>query len=166
MHRAPLTQTFLQKPLKVVLQTRNHQNIMNGNSRRNNDNDVGTFVMLKYGRNEKMTFCVFIGHEQQKLFWGIFIPIIKYFRDFLANVLKKGLFLTSTTQTLPIFNGENCSFDGFFFFYIRLQASSLISMRNRSVYDVWIRFSILLTLFSEGSINPMLNCHANFNLLY
>ena len=56
-------------------------------SRRNNDNDVGTFVMLKYGRNEKLTFRVFIGHERQKLFWGIFIPIIKCFRDFLANVL-------------------------------------------------------------------------------
>ena len=66
-------------------------------SRRNNDNDVGTFVMLKYGRNEKLTFCVFIGHERQKLFWGIFIPIIKCFRDFLANIHKKGLFLTSTT---------------------------------------------------------------------
>ena len=39
-------------------------------SRRNNDNDVRTFVMLKYGRNEKMMFCVFIGHERQKLFWG------------------------------------------------------------------------------------------------
>ena len=56
-------------------------------SKRNNDNDVGTFVMLKYGRNEKLTFRVFIGHEWQKLFWGIFIPIIKCFCDFLANVL-------------------------------------------------------------------------------
>ena len=76
--------------------------------------------MLKYGRNEKLTFCVFIGHERKKLFWGIFIPIIKCFRDFLSNVLQKGLFLTSTTQTLLIFDGGNCSFDGFFIFGCKL----------------------------------------------
>ena len=75
--------------------------------------------MLKYGRNEKMTFCAFTGLERQKLFWGIFIflyesPSIKFSRcDFLANFLTKGLFLTSTTQTLPTLNGVNCSFDGF-----------------------------------------------------
>ena len=104
-------------------------------SRRNNDNDVGTFVMLKYERNENTRFCVFIGHERQKLFWGIFIPIIKCFCcDFLANVLKKGLFLTSTTQTLPIFNSGNCSFYDFFclFFFIfgQDQDSLLVKGRN------------------------------------
>ena len=26
--------------------------------------------MLKYGRNEKMMFCIFIWHKQQKLFWA------------------------------------------------------------------------------------------------
>ena len=45
------------KPLKVVLQTRNHQNFEKKQewnvSRRNNDNDVGTLAMLKYGRNKK-----------------------------------------------------------------------------------------------------------------
>ena len=52
------------KPLKVVLQTRTHQNFEKKQkrkvSRRNNDNDVGTFSMLKYGRNEKsdvLRFC-------------------------------------------------------------------------------------------------------------
>ena len=129
-------------------------------------------------------FCVFIGHERQKLFSGIFIPSIKLatswenlfmlytnnkgadqpahlvtrlkcFRsDFLANVLKKGLFLTSTTQMAPIFNGGNCRFD-VFFFYIRLQAISRISMRNRSVYDGLVGFSILLMLFSEGTSAPL-----------
>ena len=59
---------FRKKPLKVVLQTGNYQTFEKKQkwkaSRRNNDNDVGTFAMLKYGRNEKMTFCVFIGHER------------------------------------------------------------------------------------------------------
>ena len=68
---------ILEKPLKVVLQTRNHHNFEKKQqwkaSRRNNDTDVGTFAMLKYGRNEKMAFCVFIGHERQKLFVGIII---------------------------------------------------------------------------------------------
>ena len=32
-----------------------------------------TFAMLKYGRNEKLLFCVFIGHEPQKQFRGIII---------------------------------------------------------------------------------------------
>ena len=44
-------------------------------SRRNNDNDVRIFAMLKYGRNEKMTFCVFIDIEWQKLLLGVFIFI-------------------------------------------------------------------------------------------
>ena len=35
-----------------------------------------------------------------------------------SNFLTKGLFLTSTTQTLPTFNGGNCSFDVIFFLYI------------------------------------------------
>ena len=38
---------------------------------------------------------------------------------------------------------------------IRLQASSRISMRKLSVYDGWIRFSILLTLFSERMSAPL-----------
>ena len=44
-------------PLKVILQTRNHQNFEKKQtwevSRRNDDNDVGTFAILKHGRNEK-----------------------------------------------------------------------------------------------------------------
>ena len=91
--------------------------------------------MLKYGCNEKMTFCV--RHERQKLFWDIIIFIRRVPPSNYVVVTFKGLFLTSTTQTLLTFNGGNCSFD-VFFFYIRLQASSLISMRNRFVYDGWV----------------------------
>ena len=68
-----------------------------------------------------MTFCVFNGHERNKLFWASLFSLLDYWSqsikfcccDFLANVLMKRLFLTSTTQTLPICNGENCSVDGF-----------------------------------------------------
>ena len=62
------------KTLKVVLQTNNHKHFEKKHywkaSRRNNDNDAGTFVMLNYGRN-KMTFCGFHGHERlKKVFWA------------------------------------------------------------------------------------------------
>ena len=42
--------------------------------------------MLRYGRNEEMTFCVFIGHERQKLFWGIFSLIRRVPVSNFANV--------------------------------------------------------------------------------
>ena len=70
----------------------------------------------------------FIGHKRHKLFWGIFIfmtgfpPSIFCCCYFLADVLSKGLFLTSTTQTLPIFNSGNCSVDVFFIFGCKLLA--------------------------------------------
>ena len=61
---------------------------------------VGTFAMLKYGHNEKMTFCVFIGHERQKLFWGIIIFIrrvppstVVVVVIFLLTSLRKSYFL-------------------------------------------------------------------------
>ena len=55
--------------------------------------------MLKYGRNDKKTFCVFIGHERQKLFWGIFIFIRRVAPSnlvvvtFLLTSLRRGYFL-------------------------------------------------------------------------
>ena len=109
--------------LKVVLPTRNHKIFEKKKkwkaSRANNDNGVATFAMLKYGRNEKIKFCVFIGHERQKLFGAIIIFIKRVPSSnlvvvtFLLTPLQKRIFLTSTTQTLPTFNGGNCSFDGF-----------------------------------------------------
>ena len=107
MHRALMTKTFCNeissKPLKVILQTRNHKKFEKKQkwkaSRRNNDDDVGTFAMLKYGRNEKMTFCILIGHDRQKRFWGIFIfisrvpPSTFVVVTFLLTSLRKGYFL-------------------------------------------------------------------------
>ena len=55
--------------------------------------------MLKYGRNEKMKFFGFVGHERQKLFWGIFIfikrvpPSNVVVVTFLLTSLRKGYFL-------------------------------------------------------------------------
>ena len=66
--------------------------------RRTNDNDVGTFVMLKYicdETNDVLRFC----NERHQLFWGIFIFIIgvppSYFVavSFLLTSLRKDDFL-------------------------------------------------------------------------
>ena len=59
------------KPLEVVLQTRNHQNVEKNQEwkvlRRNND--VVSLAMLKYGRNEKkMTFCVLVVTNDKSCF--------------------------------------------------------------------------------------------------
>ena len=88
--------------------------------------------MLKYGRNEKMTFCVFIGHERQKQFWGfIFIsrvpPSNVVVVTFLRRRLKRYRLLMEEIAVLMVFD-------------IWLQASSRISMRNRFVYDRWVYF--------------------------
>ena len=56
---------------------------------------MGTFATLKYGRNEKMTFFIFIGHERKKLFWGITIFIRRVPPSnftFLPTSLWKGYF--------------------------------------------------------------------------
>ena len=86
-----------------------------------NDNDVETFSMLKYGRNEKSDVLRFDWSKTTKTVLGHHYfhyesPSIKFCPcDFLTNFLAKGLFLTSTTQTLPTFNGGNCSFAGFWY---------------------------------------------------
>ena len=75
--------------------------------------------MLKYGRNKKNDVLRFYWSRTTKTVWGhhyvhLESPSIKFCRcDFLTNFLTKGLFRTSSTQTLPTFNGGNCSFDGF-----------------------------------------------------
>ena len=71
--------------------------------------------MMKYGRNEKMTFCIFVGHKRHKLFWGIFIfimgvPQLSFLvASFLLTSLRQDYLLRSTLPRLSIFNGENCS---------------------------------------------------------
>ena len=74
--------------------------------------------MLTYGRNAKKTFCVFMSQERHKPFFGHVnfhhgsLSIKFCCCEFLVNVFKKGLFLTSTNPTLPIFKGGNCSVVG------------------------------------------------------
>ena len=54
--------------------------------------------MLKYGRNEKMTICLFIGYERHKPVLCIFVFMMGVPpSNFVVVVFTKGLFLTSTT---------------------------------------------------------------------
>ena len=61
--------------------------------------------MLKYGRNEKMTFCIFMGHEWRKLFLCIFIFIIGVppssfiVVSFLLMSLRKDYFVVDNSST-------------------------------------------------------------------
>ena len=109
--------------------------------KKNNDNDIGTFAMLTYGRNAKMTFCVFMSQERHKPFLGMFIFIIGVSPSnfvvvsFLLTSLRKGYFsrqwirryrfLKAGTAVLLVLN-------------ILLPASTRISMRNRFLYDGWM----------------------------
>ena len=96
--------------------------------------------MLKYGRNEKMTFCVFIGHERQ-LFWGIIIFImivppsnLVAVTFFLAS-LRKGYFLRRRLKRYRLLIAEIAVL---LVSDVRLHASSQHSMRNRFVYYGWV----------------------------
>ena len=104
--------------------------------------------------------------NDKSCFGASLFPLSNVFVTFLLTSFRKGYFLRRRLRHYRFLMAEIAVLM-FFFFYIRLQASSLISMRNRSVYNVWIIFSILLTLFSEGSINPMLklSCQFQFALL-
>ena len=97
--------------------------------------------MLKYGRNEKMTFCVFIGHERQKLFWGILTFIRRVppsnlaVVTFLLSSFRKGCFLRRRLKRCRLSMAEMSVLMAF---DILLQTSSRSSMRNIFVYDGWV----------------------------
>ena len=79
-------------------------------------------------------------------------PSIKFCRcDFLPNFFTKGLFLTSTTQTLPtIFNGRNCKCYGFLIFGCKLVAEFQCRI-DLCMMDGYIFSSIMLTFFTKTS---------------
>ena len=69
--------------------------------------------MVKYGRNikKKLHFAFLLVMINFKPFLGIFFFIIRVPSsfcccEFLVNIFMKGLFLVSTTPTLPIFMVE------------------------------------------------------------
>ena len=99
--------------------------------------------MLKYGRNEKMTFCVFNGPERQKLFWGNFSFIRRapasnfVVVTFLLTSLRKGYFLRRRLKRYRFLMAEIAVL---MVFDTRLQASSRFSIRTRFVYDGWLYF--------------------------
>ena len=96
----------------------------------------------------KVTFCVFIGHELQKLFWNIIIFIMRVLPSnfvvvtFLLTSLRKGYFLRRRLKRYRLLMETIAVL---MLFDSRLQASSRISMRNRCVYDGWV--SILSVLW-------------------
>ena len=102
---------------------------------------MGTFAVLKYGHNEKMTFCVIIGHERQKLFWGIKIFIRRVppsncvVVTFLLTSFRKGYFLCRRLKRHRLLMAEIAVL---MVFDIRLQTSRRIAMRNRFVFDGWV----------------------------
>ena len=97
---------------------------------------------------QKMTFCVFIGHERQKLFWGIIIFIRRVppsnfvVVTFLLTSLRKCYFLRRLLKRYRLLMAEIALL--MFVFYIRLQASSRISMRIWWICVWWI--GIILTV--------------------
>ena len=91
-----------------------------------------------------MTFCVFIGHERQKLFWGIIIfirrvpPSNLVVVTFLLTSLQKGFFLRPRLQRYRPFMAGIAVLMAGGGGYICLEVSSRIIMRNRFVYDGWV----------------------------
>ena len=65
-----------------------------------------TFAMLKYRCNEKTTFYVCIGHEPQKLFWGIFIFIR---RVPPSNLVVVTFLLTSLRKAISYVDDSNAT---------------------------------------------------------
>ena len=78
---------------------------------RNNDNNLGTFAMLKYDNDKQ---CCFLLTSLRKDY-------------FLRRRIQRYRFLMAEIPVLLVLD-------------IRLPASSRISMRNQFVYDGWIKF--------------------------
>ena len=130
--------------------------------------------MLKYGHNEKMTFCAFIGREQQKLFWGIILFIRRVppsnfvVVTFLLTSLRKGYFLRRRLKRYRLLMEK-------------IAVLMVFDIRLQMMYG-YMFSSIMLTFFTEMSplrtpvplqmnmwatmVNAMHHCHSNFNLLY
>ena len=99
--------------------------------------------MLKYGRYDKNEVLLFYWSRRTYALLGLL-----YFHywspsincccccEFLINVFRIGLFLTSMTPTLPILMAKIAVL---LVLDIRLPASSRIAMRTRFVYVGWIR---------------------------
>ena len=69
---------------------------------------------------KKLCFAFLLVTNDKSCFGGIIIfirrvPPSNLVVVTLADFLTKGLFLMSATQTLPTFNGGNCSFDVFLY---------------------------------------------------
>ena len=100
--------------------------------------------MLTYGRNAKMTFCVFMSQERHKPFLGMFIFIMGVFPSnfvvvsFLLTSLRKGYFLRQRIRRYRFLKAGTVVL---LVLNILLPASTRISMRiDFCMMDGWIRF--------------------------
>ena len=97
--------------------------------------------MLTYGRNAKMTFCVFMSQERHKPFLGMFIFIMGVSPSnfvvvsFLLTSLRKGYFLRQRIRRYRFLKAGTAAL---LVLNILLPASTRISMRNRFLYDGWM----------------------------
>ena len=100
--------------------------------------------MLTYGRNAKMTFCVFMSQERHKPFLGMLIFIMGVSPSnfvvvsFLLTSLRKSYFLRQRIRRYRFLKAGTAVL---LVLNILLPASTRISMRNRfCMMDGWIRF--------------------------
>ena len=105
--------------------------------------------MLTYGRNAKMTFCVFMSQESHKPFLGMFIfitgvsPSNFVVVSFLLTSLRKGYLLRQRIRRYRFLKAGTAVL---LVLSILLPASTRISMQNRFLYDGWMdNISIMLT---------------------
>ena len=113
--------------------------------------------MLKYGINEKMTFYVLIGHERQKLFWGIIICIrrvppsnVVVVTFLLLTSLWKGYFLRRRLKRYRHLMVEIAVLMFFFIFSCKLLAKCQCGI-DLCMMDGHNFSSIMLTFFTETS---------------
>ena len=136
--RKSLWKMFDKQDIIQILKRNNNEKRQ---ERKNNDNDIGTFAMLTYGRNAKMTFYVFMSQERHKPFLGMFIFIMGVSPSnfvvvsFLLTSLRKGYFLRQRIRRYRFLKAGTVVL---LVLNILLPASIRISMRNRFFYDGWM----------------------------
>ena len=100
-----------------------------------------SLAILTYGRNAKMTFCVFMSQERHKPFLGMFIFIMGVSPSnfvvvsFLLTSLRKGYFLRQRIRRYRFLKAGTAVL---LVLNILLLVSTRISIRNRFLYDGWM----------------------------
>ena len=136
---------------------------------------------------KKVTFCIFIGHKRQKLFWGTIIVIRRVLPSnfvivtFLLTSLRKVYSLRRLLKHYWLLMEKIAVL---ILFCIRLQASSWISMQSMCIWWMGIFLAVLcrrsllerhhwerqhhsesIHVCGRQWIDAMYRWHSNFNLL-